>query len=123
MENTLKEDGFKILYEVNMTGVPITHMLPHMRTGELNEIRSLLISESDYNNAAALRKIEPKQSYQEKEALYIFPYGGLDYQFVHKGEQKELHFGNGTIQVTMVGQRNQSIVAPNKSSNDSDGGR
>ncbi|MGN7397574.1 FtsX-like permease family protein [Peribacillus frigoritolerans] len=113
VENTLKEDGFKILYEVNMTGVPITHMLPHMRTGEPNEIRSLLISESDYNNAAALRKIEPAKL-SGKEALYIFPYGGLDYQFVHKGEQKELHFGNGTIQVTMVGQRNQSIVAPIK---------
>ncbi|MGE8022650.1 FtsX-like permease family protein [Peribacillus frigoritolerans] len=113
VENTLKEDGFKILYEVNMTGVPITHMLPHMRTGEPNEIRSLLISESDYNNAAALRKIEPAKL-SGKEALYIFPYGGLDYQFVHRGEQKELHFGNGTIQVTMVGQRNQSIVAPIK---------
>ncbi|MDQ7865036.1 hypothetical protein RCO48_39850 [Peribacillus frigoritolerans] len=34
--------------------------------------------------------------------------------FVHKGEQKELHFGNRTIQVTMIGQRNQSIVAPIK---------
>ncbi|MCY9003322.1 ABC transporter permease [Peribacillus frigoritolerans] len=113
VEKTLKEDGFKILYEVNMTGVPITHMLPHMRTGESRENRSLLISESDYNNAAALRKIEPAKL-SGKEALYIFPYGGLDYQFVHKGEQKELHFGNGTIQVTMVGQRNQSIVAPIK---------
>ncbi|MED3790279.1 ABC transporter permease [Peribacillus frigoritolerans] len=113
VENTLKEDGFKILYEINMTGVPITHMLPHMRTGEPNENRSLLISESDYNNAAALRKIEPTKL-SGKEALYIFPYGGLDYQFVHKGEQKELHFGNGTIQVTMIGQRNQSIVAPIK---------
>ncbi|MED4695936.1 ABC transporter permease [Peribacillus frigoritolerans] len=113
VENTLKEDGFKILYEVNMTGVPITHMLPHMRTGEPNENRSLLISESDYNNAAALRKIEPAKL-SGKEALYIFPYGGLDYQFVHKGEQKELHFGNRTIQVTMIGQRNQSIVAPIK---------
>ncbi|MEC0274466.1 ABC transporter permease [Peribacillus frigoritolerans] len=111
VEKTLKEDGFKILYEVNMTGLPITHMLPHMRTGESNENRSLLISESDYNNAAALRKIEPAKL-SGKEALYIFPYGGLDYQFVHKGEQKELHFGNRTIQVTMIGQRNQSIVAP-----------
>ncbi|MGM1031354.1 MAG: hypothetical protein ACQEXK_02695 [Bacillota bacterium] len=113
LEKTLKEDGFKILYEVNMTGVPITHMLPHMRTGESSENRSLLISESDYNNTAALRKIEPVKL-SGKEALYIFPYGGLDYQFVHKGEQKELHFGNRTIQVTMIGQRNQSIVAPIK---------
>lgn len=113
VEKTLKEDGFKILYEVNMTGVPITHMLPHMRTGESSENRSLLISESDYNNTAALRKIEPAKL-SGKEALYIFPYGGLDYQFVHKGEQKELHFGNRTIQVTMIGQRNQSIVAPIK---------
>ncbi|ULM98772.1 ABC transporter permease [Peribacillus frigoritolerans] len=113
VEKALKEDGFKILYKVNMTGVPITHMLPHMRTGESNENRSLLISESDYNNVAALRKIDPAKL-SGKEALYVFPYGGLDYQFVHKGEQKELHFGNGTIQVTMVGQRNQSIVAPIK---------
>nr|WP_318262366.1 FtsX-like permease family protein [Peribacillus simplex] len=113
VEKTLKEEGFKILYEVNMTGVPITHMLPHMRTGEPNENRSLLISESDYNNAAALRKIEPAKL-SGKEALYIFPYGGLDYQYVHKGEQKELHVGNRTIQVTMIGQRNQSIVAPIK---------
>lgn len=113
VEKTLKEDGFKILYEVNMTGVPITHMLPHMRTGESSENRSLLISESDYNNVAALRKIEPAKL-SGKEALYIFPYGGLDYQFVHKGEQKELHFGNRTIQVTMIDQRNQSIVAPIK---------
>ncbi|MGG3557722.1 ABC transporter permease [Peribacillus frigoritolerans] len=113
VEKTLKVDGFKILYKVNITGVPITHMLPHMRTGESNENRSLLISESDYNNVAALRKIDPAKL-SGKEALYVFPYGGLDYQFVHRGEQKELHFGNRTIQVTMVGQRNQSIVAPIK---------
>ncbi|CAH0294116.1 ABC transporter permease [Peribacillus sp. Bi134] len=114
VEKTLKEDGFKILYEVNMTGVPISHMLPHMRTGESNENWSLLISESDYNNAAALRKIDPAKL-SGKEALYIFPYGGLDYQFVQKGEQKELQYGKQTIQVTMIGQRNQSIVAPIKS--------
>ncbi|MDP1421075.1 ABC transporter permease [Peribacillus simplex] len=113
VEKALKEDGFKILYEVNMTGVPITHMLPHMRTGESNENRSLLVSESDYNNAAALRKIDPVKL-SGKEALYIFPYGGLDYQFVQKGEQKELHYGKQIIQVTMAGQRNQSIVAPVK---------
>ncbi|MES9740083.1 ABC transporter permease [Peribacillus frigoritolerans] len=114
VEKTLKVDGFKILYKVNITGVPITHMLPHMRTGESNENRSLLISESDYNNVAALRKIEPAKL-SGKEALYVFPYGGLDYQFVQKGEQKELHYGKQTIQVTMIGQRNQSIVAPIKS--------
>ncbi|MDF9762285.1 MULTISPECIES: FtsX-like permease family protein [Peribacillus] len=114
VEKILKEDGFKILYEVNMTGVPIIHMLPDMRTGESNENRSLLISESDYNNAAALRKIDPAKL-SGKEALYIFPYGGLDYQFAQKGEQKELHYGKQTIQVTMIGQRNQSIVAPIKS--------
>ncbi|MGG3480627.1 ABC transporter permease [Peribacillus frigoritolerans] len=113
VEKTLKVDGFKILYKVNITGVPITHMLPHMRTGESNENRSLLISESDYNNVAALRKIEPAKL-SGKEALYVFPYGGLDYQFVQKGEQKELHYGKQTIQVTMIGQRNQSIVAPIK---------
>ncbi|MDV7766984.1 ABC transporter permease [Peribacillus sp. CSMR9] len=111
VEKILKEDGFKILYEVNMTGVPIIHMLPDMRTGESNENRSLLISESDYNNAAALRKIDPAKL-SGKEALYIFPYGGLDYQFAQKGEPKELHYGKQTIQVTMIGQRNQSIVAP-----------
>ncbi|MGE1104011.1 FtsX-like permease family protein [Peribacillus simplex] len=114
VEKALKEDGFKILYKVNMTGLPITHMLPHMRTGESNENRSLLISESDYNNVAALRKIDPVKL-SGKEALYVFPYGGLDYQFVQKGEQKELHYGKQTIQVTMIGQRNQSIVAPIKS--------
>ncbi|PCD05075.1 peptide ABC transporter permease [Peribacillus simplex] len=114
VEKTLKVDGFKILYKVNITGVPITHMLPHMRTGESNENRSLLISESDYNNVAALRKIDPAKL-SGKEALYVFPYGGLDYQFVQKGEQKELHYGKQTIQVTMIGQRNQSIVAPIKS--------
>lgn len=113
VEKILKEDGFKILYEINMTGVSITYMLPHMRTGESNENRSLLISESDYNNAAALRKIEPAKL-SGKEALYIFPYGGLDYQFVQKGEQKELYFGKRIIKVTMIGQRNQSIVAPIK---------
>ncbi|MFH0066518.1 FtsX-like permease family protein [Peribacillus sp. NPDC056705] len=114
VEEALKEDGFKILYEVNMTGVPITHMLPHMRTGESNENRSLLISESDYNNVAALRKIDPAKL-SGKEALYIFPYGGLDYHFVQKGEKKELHYGKQTMQVTMIGQRNQSIVTPLKS--------
>ncbi|MCK1983809.1 MULTISPECIES: FtsX-like permease family protein [Peribacillus] len=114
VEKTLKEDGFKILYEVNMTGVPISHMLPHMKTGESNENWSLLISESDYNNAAAWRKIDPAKL-SGKEALYIFPYGGIDYQFVQKGEQKELYYGKQTIQVTMIGQRNQSIVAPIKS--------
>ncbi|MFE4145141.1 FtsX-like permease family protein [Peribacillus sp. YIM B13472] len=114
VEKALKEDGFKILYKVNMTGLPITHMLPHMRTGESNENRSLLISESDYNNVAALRKIDPVKL-SGKEALYVFPYGGLDYQFVQKGEQKELHYGKQTIQVTIIGQRNQSIVAPIKS--------
>lgn len=114
VEKALKEDGFKILYKVNMTGVPITYMLPHMRTGESNENRSLLISESDYNNVAALRKIDPAKL-SGKESLYVFPYGGLDYQFVQKGEQKELHYGKQTIQVTMIGQRNQSIVAPIKS--------
>ncbi|MGE7185326.1 ABC transporter permease [Peribacillus sp. NPDC006672] len=111
VEKTLKEDGFKILYKINMKGVPITHMVPHMRTGEANENRSLLISESDYNKAAALRKLDPAKL-SGKEALYIFPYGGMEYQFVQKGEQKELHYGKQIIQVTMTDQRNQSMIAP-----------
>ncbi|WP_375088383.1 FtsX-like permease family protein [Peribacillus sp. RS7] len=115
VEKTLKEDGFKILYKVNMTGVPITHMLPHMRTGEPSENRSLLISESDYNKAATLRKLDSAKL-SGKEALYVFPYGGgLDYQFVQNGEQKELHYGKQIIRVTMAGQRNHSIIAPIKS--------
>ena len=82
-----------------------------MSTGEPNENRSLLISESDYNKVAAFRNFDPVKLSGE-EALYIFLYGALDYQFVQQGEQKELHYGKKTIQVTMIGQRNQTIVAP-----------
>ncbi|MGE7762079.1 FtsX-like permease family protein [Peribacillus sp. NPDC097895] len=114
VERSLKEDGFKILYKVNMTGVPITHMIPNMKTGEPIEDRSLLISESDFNKVAALRKLDPIKL-SGKEAVYIFPYAGMDYEFIQKGEEKELHHGKQIVRVTMADQRNQTIIAPIKS--------
>ncbi|MGW6299393.1 FtsX-like permease family protein [Peribacillus butanolivorans] len=111
VEKTLKKDGFKIPYKVNVTGVPVTQMMPNLGTGELSENQSLLISERDYNKVTAFRKLDPVQLSGE-EALFIYPYATLNFQFVQQGDQKELHYGKKIIQVTMVGQRNQTIIAP-----------
>ncbi|MED3687333.1 ABC transporter permease [Peribacillus butanolivorans] len=111
VEKTLKKDGFKIPYKVNVTGVPVTQMMPNLGTGELSENQSLLISERDYNKVTAFRKLDPVQLSGE-EALFIYPYATLNFQFVQQGDQKELHYGKKIIQVTMVGQRNQTVIAP-----------
>ncbi|MET3318322.1 UNVERIFIED_ORG: putative ABC transport system permease protein [Peribacillus simplex] len=111
VEKTLKKDGFKIPYKVNVTGVPVTTMIPQIGTGEPSENQSLLISERDYNKVAAFRKLDPVELSGD-EALFIFPYATLDSQFVQRGDQKELHYGKNIIQVTMLGQRNQTVIAP-----------
>ncbi|MGG0413702.1 hypothetical protein [Peribacillus simplex] len=69
-----------------------------------------------------MRKIDPAKL-SGKEALYIFHYGGLDYQFLQKGEQKELHYGKQIIQVTMAVQRQPIHSRTHKGSNDADGDR
>ncbi|MFB7642149.1 hypothetical protein [Peribacillus butanolivorans] len=76
VEKTLKKDGFKIPYKVNVTGVPVTHMMTNLGTGELSENQSLLISERDYNKVTAFRKLDPVQLSGE-EALFIYPYATL----------------------------------------------
>ncbi|MFD6442754.1 hypothetical protein ACFWDG_23950, partial [Peribacillus sp. NPDC060186] len=95
----------------DVTGVPVTHMMPNLGTGELSENQSLLISERDYNKVTAFRKLDPVQLSGE-EALFIYPYATLDFQFVQKGDKKKLHYGKKIIQVTMLGQRNQTVITP-----------